>query len=49
VEIDSVDNVILFFNNDKEPWTDSNLRNAIAAAINRQDIIDGALNGYGKV
>ena len=49
VEIDSVDNVILFFNNDREPWTDSNLRNAIAAAINRQDVIDGALNGYGKV
>jgi len=48
VEIDSVDNVILFFNNDIKPWNDANLRNAIAAAINREDIIEGALNGYGK-
>ncbi len=47
VEIDSVDNVILFFNNDIDPWSDKNLRNAIAAAINRQDIIDAALNGFG--
>lgn len=47
-EIDSVDNVILFFNNDIEPWNDVNLRNAIASAINREDIIAAALNGYGK-
>jgi peptide/nickel transport system substrate-binding protein len=47
-EIDSVDNVILFFNNDIEPWKAANLRNAIAAAINREDIIAAALNGYGK-
>lgn len=47
VEINSVDNVILFFNNDKAPFDDMNLRNAIASAINRDDIIAGALNGYG--
>lgn len=47
-EIDSVDNVILFFNNDIKPWNDANLRNAIAAAINRDNIIAAALNGYGK-
>ena len=48
-EIDSIDNVILFFNNDIEPWNDVNLRSAISAAINREDIIAIALNGYGKV
>lgn len=47
-EIDSVDNVILFLNNDIEPWNDVNLRNAIASAISREDIIAAALNGYGK-
>ena len=47
--VDSVDNVILFFNNDKAPFDDANLRNAIAAAINREDIIAAALNGYGVV
>lgn len=47
-EIDSVDNVILFLNNDIEPWNNTYLRNAIAAAINRDDIIAAALNGYGK-
>jgi len=45
--IDSVDNVILFFNNDRAPFNDVNFRNAVAAAINRNDIITAALNGYG--
>lgn len=48
-EVDSVDNVILFLNIDKAPFDDPNLRNAISCAINRQDVIDGALNGYGVV
>ena len=48
-EVDSVDNVIFFLNVDKEPFNDPNLRNAIACAINREDIIAGALNGYGVV
>lgn len=47
-EVNSVDNVILFLNNDTK-FQDPNLRRAIAAAINRQDIIDGALGGYGLV
>ena len=47
-EVNSVDNVILFLNNDTL-FSDPNLRRAIAAAINRQDIIDGALNGFGVV
>lgn len=47
-EVESVDNVILFLNNDTK-FQDVNLRRAIAAAINRQDIIDGALRGYGVV
>lgn len=48
-QVDSVDNVILFLNNDVAPFDDVNLRRAIACAINRQDIIDGALSGYGVV
>lgn len=48
-EVPSVEAVILFFNNDKAPFDDANLRNAIAAAINREDIIAAALNGYGTV
>ena len=46
--VESVDNVILFLNNDTK-FQDVNLRRAIAAAINRQDIIDGALRGYGVI
>ena len=45
--IDSVDNVILFLNNDVAPFDDPNFRLALSYAINRQDIVDGALNGYG--
>lgn len=48
-EVPSVEAVIMFFNNDKAPFDNANLRNAIAAAINRDDIIVGALNGYGTV
>jgi len=48
-QVDSVDNVILFLNVDKAPFDDENLRRAIACAINREDIIAGALNGYGVV
>ncbi len=48
-EVNSVDNVILFLNNDKAPFDNADLRRAIACAINRQDIIDGALSGYGVV
>lgn len=48
-EVNSVDNVILFLNNDVAPFDDVNFRRAIACAINRQDIIDGAMSGYGVV
>ncbi len=47
--IDSVDNVILFFNNQRAPFSDVHFRNAVAAAINRDDIIAAALNGYGTL
>lgn len=47
LEVNSIDNVQLFLNNDVEPFNDVNVRNAINYAINRQDIIDGALNGFG--
>ncbi len=45
--IDSVDNVTLFMNNDVAPFNDANFRQAINYAINRQDIIDAAVNGFG--
>ncbi len=48
-EVNSVDNVNLFMNQDKAPYDDVTFRRAIAAAINREDIIAGALNGYGMV
>jgi len=47
VYVESVDNVQLFLNNDVAPFDDANVRNAIAHAINREDIINGALNGFG--
>lgn len=46
-EVNSVDNVILFMNNDVVPFDNADFRRAIACAINRRDIIDGALSGYG--
>jgi peptide/nickel transport system substrate-binding protein len=38
---------ILSTNNKSGPLADVKVREAIAHAINRQDIIDGAMNGYG--
>lgn len=47
MQVNSVDNVQLFINNDVKPFDDINVRNAINYAINRQDIVKGSLNGYG--
>lgn len=38
---------ILAMNNAREPLNDARVRRAIAHAINRQDIVDGAMFGYG--
>ena len=38
---------ILAMNNKAEPFTDRRVRKAVALAINRQDIIDGAMFGFG--
>jgi peptide/nickel transport system substrate-binding protein len=38
---------VLALNNGRKPFDDLRVRQAIAFAINRQDIIDGALFGYG--
>lgn len=38
---------ILAINNKAEPFTDLRVRKAVALAINRQDIIDGAMFGFG--
>lgn len=37
------------FNNDQGRFTDINLRKAVAHAINKEDMVSGALNGYGAV
>lgn len=47
LKVETVDNVQLFLNNDVAPFDDVNVRNAINYGINRQNIIDGALNGIG--
>lgn len=47
--VDTVDNVNLFYNNDIAGFSDKNFRHAINSAINREDIIAGALSGYGSV
>lgn len=46
-EIISVENFFLYLNAVNGDFTDPNLRLAIAYAINRDDIVAGALNGYG--
>lgn len=46
-EIVSVENFFLYLNAVNGDFTDSNLRLAVAYAINRDDIVAGALNGYG--
>ena len=47
-EVVSVENFFLFLNAVNGPFVDSNLRLAVAYAINREDIVAGALNGYGE-
>lgn len=38
---------VMAMNNKREPYSDIRVREAVAHAINRQDIIDGAMFGYG--
>ena len=47
LKVNTVDNVQLFLNNDVAPFDNVNVRNAINYGMNRQNIIDGALNGIG--
>jgi peptide/nickel transport system substrate-binding protein len=47
LKVNTVDNVQLFLNNDVIPFDNVNVRNAINYAINRQDIVNGAMNGFG--
>lgn len=52
VVIDNVPSVShnwLCINNEKEPFGDINVRKAINCAINKEDVVDVALNGYGVV
>lgn len=46
-DVVSVENFFLYLNCLDGPFTDQNLRKAIAYGINREDIVAGALNGYG--
>lgn len=45
-EVASVENFSIFLNCMEPPFSDANLRNAISYALNREDIVQGALNGY---
>ena len=45
---DTEGEVILAINNARKPFDDIRVRRAIAFALNRQDIIDGAMFGYGQ-
>ncbi len=47
-EVTSVENWFLNLNKDLAPFDDVNVRKAINCAINRDNIINGALNGYAK-
>ena len=38
---------VLALNNGRKPFNDVRVRRALAHAVNRQDVIDGALFGYG--
>ncbi|MDO5016420.1 MAG: ABC transporter substrate-binding protein [Eubacteriales bacterium] len=45
----SVSHNWLCINNEKEPFDDINVRKAINCSINKQDVIDVALDGYGEI
>lgn len=47
LEVPSIENLIVFLNTDLAPLDDVNFRRAIDHAINRQEVIDAAVNGYG--
>ena len=46
-QVVSVENFFLYLNCVNTEFADENLRKAIAYGINREDIVAGALNGYG--
>ncbi len=46
-QIVSVENFFLYLNCLNTPYADDNLRKAVAWGINREDIVAGALNGFG--
>lgn len=46
-QVVSVENFFLYLNCVNTPFQDVNLRKAVSYAINREDIVAGALNGYG--
>ena len=39
---------VIAFNNESEIFSDKRVREAISYAINRDEIVDGALNGFGE-
>jgi peptide/nickel transport system substrate-binding protein len=46
---DSTNDVTLSLNNGKKPYSDRRVRLAITHAINKQEVLKGAMFGYGKI
>jgi peptide/nickel transport system substrate-binding protein len=46
---DSTNDVTLSLNNSKKPYSDRRVRLAITHAINKQEVLKGAMFGYGKI
>ena len=46
---DTTNDVILSMNNSKQPFSDRRVRLAITHAINKEEVLKGAMFGYGKI
>ena len=46
---DSTNDVTLSMNNSKKPYTDQRVRLAVTHAINKEEVLNGAMFGYGKI
>jgi peptide/nickel transport system substrate-binding protein len=46
---ETTNDVILAMNNSRKPFSDVRVRRAITHAINKQDVVKGAMFGYGRV
>ena len=46
---DTTDDVLLSMNNSRKPFSDKRVRLAITHAINKEEVLKGAMFGYGKI